>query len=184
MLTDSLRAEIRSAASRWGHSYELLAAIVAVESGGDPWAWNPEPVYRYVVDANTGKPFRRLNAQEVGSNKPPHDFPSCPGIADDVDAEWWGQRASWGLMQVMGAVAREYGFREHMPALCHPPTGLSYGAQHLGRLHARFYARAGSEGVIAAYNAGSPRYLPSGELENQLYVDKVIVAITKVERYG
>ena len=150
----------------------LVSAMVLTESGGDQWAWNPEPHYRYLVDATTGAPFRRLTADEIRSQVPPKDFPSMPGLADDRDAEWWGQQASWGLMQVMGAVAREYGFKQHFPALCDVHTGLQYGCRHLGRLRDRFLERHGWEGVVAAYNAGSPRRDSLGWV-NQGYVDKV-----------
>jgi len=148
----------------------LVGAICLVESGGDPWAWNPEPHYRYLVDARTGKPFRKLTSAEGRSEKPAADFPSMPGLADDRDAEWWGQQASWGPMQVMGAVAREYGFEHHFPQLCDPQIGIAYGVMHLQRLRRRYDTWSA---VIAAYNAGSARFDDNGEFVNQGYVDKV-----------
>jgi len=174
-LSSALLAAIEHEARERHLSPELLEGIVRVESGGDPWAWNPEPHYRYLVDASTGRPFRRLTPEEIASESPPGDFPSCPGLADDVDAEWWGQQASWGPMQVMGAVAREHGFRAHFPRLCQPAVGVHYGALHLASLKRRF-SKLGTDAVIAAYNAGSPRR-QQGRYVNQHYVDKVRAAI-------
>ena len=149
---------------------DLVRAIVWVESGGDVHAWNPEPPYRYFWDVRRKTPFRSLTELERASEVPPDDFPSLKG---DRDAEWWGQAASWGPMQVMGAVAREHGFSAHFPALCDALHGVQYGCVHLDRLRDRFLGKFGWQGVAAAYNAGSPRLDARGRYENQVYVDKI-----------
>ena len=41
------------------------------------------------------------------------------------------QRISYGLCQVMGAVAREHGLEGYLTRLCDPRVGLHYGARHL-----------------------------------------------------
>jgi len=79
-------------------------------------------------------------------------------------------------MQIMGAVAREYGYRRHFPGLCSDvKAGVYYAVKHLSMLHVRFYSRYGWPGVVAAYNAGSVRWDNTGEtvFVNQGYVDKV-----------
>lgn len=155
----------------------LVAAIVLQESAGNPWAWNPEPHYRYLVDVATGEPFRTLTPEERLSQVPPKDFP-C--LAGDRDAEWWGQQASWGLMQLMGAVARELGMnpRLHLPKLCDSELNLDLGCKHLANLRRRFQRPHGWRGVVAAYNAGSPRSDDGGvTFINQHYVDGI-------ERFG
>lgn len=151
----------------------LLTGLILTESGGDPWAWNPEPKYRWVVDARTGRPFRALKSHEQSACTPPPDFPSHPALPDDRDAEWWGQRASWGLCQVMGSVAREYGYDGWLPGLCDPETNIYYAVHHLNVLASRFLRDHGWDGVLAAYNAGSPRYRDDGKFINQDYVDRV-----------
>lgn len=152
----------------------FVLAVIQVESGGDTFAWNPEPHYRYLYNVRRKAPFRALTAAEKFSEQPPADFPS---LAGDRDAEWWGQQASWGLMQVMGAVARELGMRGHIPSLCDPQIGIRYGCMHLANLVRRFHAAHGWRGVGAAFNAGSPRYQPGTTLfENQVYVDKLAKA--------
>lgn len=169
-MSPDIERAIKTTADRFRLPAHLVMAVVHVESAGNPWAWNPEPHYRYLVDANTGQPFRRLTADEIRSESPPTDFPSCPGIADDRDAEWWGQQASWGLMQVMGAVAREYGYRDWHPRLCEVDTGLKYGCLHLSALRDRHHARHGWAGVLAAYNTGQPHHAVGA---GQAYVLKV-----------
>ena len=102
---------------------------------------------------------------------PPDGFPAIED--ESVATEWWGQRMSWGPMQVMGAVARELGFRRPFGALCDAYIGLQWGCQHLLSLKTRFLSGYGWEGVVAAYNAGSPRRGDDGKWVNQDYVDTV-----------
>lgn len=172
-ISAALQAEIAAASFRHSIPSALIAAIVMTESGGDVHAWRVEPHYRYLVDFATGAPFRTLASAERASEVAPSDF-AHPAYSSR-DTEWWGQQASWGPMQVMGAVARELGFRQPFPALCGHVYGVDVGAQHLARLRDRFFARHGWQGVAAAYNGGSPRYAAPGVLEPALqrYVDKV-----------
>jgi len=165
----------QSAAARHNLPPLLVIAIIEQESGGNLWAWNPEPHYRYLWDVRLNRAFRTLSPEERASETPPPDFP-C--LAGDRDQEWWGQAASWGLMQVMGAVAREHGYRgAYLPELCDPELNLDYGCRHLVSLRLRFYGAHGWEGVIAAYNAGSPRKTAHGQFENQRYVDEVLARL-------
>lgn len=162
---------IQECATRFEIPAPLLYALVMVESGGDTHAWRVEPPYRYLVDVDTGEPFRPLTPEETRSESAPEDFPHPKHSSRDT--EWWGQQCSWGPMQVMGAVAREYGFRHPFPVLCSGAFGIEYGAKHLHRLALRFLGKHHWEGVVAAYNAGSPRYGADGKFKNQRYVDKV-----------
>jgi len=64
-----------------------------------------------------------------------------------------GRATSWGLLQVMGATARQYGFRGWFPELCEAAVGLEFGCRYLADLRRQY----GSEGwpvVVRAYNAG------------------------------
>lgn len=129
---------------------DLVEAMVLQESSGDPWAWNPEPRYRYLWNVETNRPFRVLTPAEVGAETPPDDFPA---LAGDRDQEWWGQQASWGLLQIMGAVARERGFRgSYLPQLCEPTLNLDLGCRHLA--HLLRWAGGEVPRAVAAYNAG------------------------------
>src|SRR5688572_30406951 len=99
-------AAIKAAAKTHGVDAELIAALVQIESSGEQSAWNPEPAYRYFWNVKTQQPYR-CSALEALAKSPPLDFPCLIG---DPDHEWWGQQISWGLMQIMGAVARERGY--------------------------------------------------------------------------
>jgi len=172
-LEDRVEDLIQAAAVAKGLLPILVRALVIQESGGRVWAWNPEPGYRYLWDIKQKRPFRKLTEQELLSKFPPKDFPAPAGV--DRDAEWWGQQSSWGYMQVMGAVARECGYvGVFLGGLYEPAINLEFGCRHLKGLASRYLATAGWPGVVAAYNAGSPRVLENGQYENQAYVNDVL----------
>lgn len=119
---------------------ECVLAVCTVESSCNPWAYRYEPGYRWTVGASI------------------------------TQNERIGQMTSWGLMQVMGGVAREHGFKGWFPELCEPSTGLRYGMLHLRKFWAKYHNWAD---VIASYNAGHPVTV-NGVYANQAYVDKVL----------
>lgn len=173
-LSPTLREQVRHDAERFDVPVQLVYAIARVESSNDPSAWRAEPPYRYLVDVVTRKPFRELTQAEIGSETAPADFPYIARLSSR-DTEWWGQQASWGPMQIMGAVAREYGFDRHFPDLC-GQIGITFATMHLARLADRFLGKHGWDGVAAAYNAGSPRRTNSGQYVNVGYVERVRAA--------
>lgn len=146
-------AEIRETAGRHNLPVGLVHAIVQVESGGDPWAVRFEPDFkRLYLDGRAWKVFGAISH----------------------DTEVMLRATSFGLMQVMGQVAREKGFEGvWLTQLCSPGFGLEYGCRQLRTMRERWLAAAGWDGVIAAYNAGTPRRSSTGQWQNQAYVDKV-----------
>lgn len=142
---------IISTAGAYALRSDVLLAQVNVESSGNPWAWNPEPHYRYLWNVHTRKPFRQLTQAERDGEAAPADFP-C--LAGDADQEWWAQQASWGLLQILGAVAREYGYSEpFLTRLCDPVIGLAFGAKYLKAcLH---YEGGDYRRALARYNGGA-----------------------------
>lgn len=144
---------IETAADIHGLPVALVAAIVKTESSFDPAAIRYEPQFyaRYIV----GKPIAAI--------------PPC-----SPDTERTSRAISWGLMQIMGATARERGFRgAFLSELCDPAVGLYWGCAHLVYLKSQYQKSHGTEGVIAAYNAGSPRKNHIGQFVNQLYVERI-----------
>lgn len=152
--------EIREAAGKHRIDPALLTALVTVETRGRPWATRFEPGF-----------YPDPQAVLVWARK----------VGVTVDTEKAHQRTSWGLGQVLGAVARERGFKGHIPELCQPALGLEYACLHLRYLAGRH--KLAEEGalltfhapLVAAYNAGSPirsKADPS-RFVNQRYVDDV-----------
>ena len=94
----------RTIATQHGLPPALVCAVVEQES-----AWNP-----YAIRFESA--FRTRYVARLG-------LPSTEEIARSI---------SWGLMQVMGQIAREHGFTgKFLAALCDPATGLDAGCQVL-----------------------------------------------------
>lgn len=124
-----------------------VLAFCLVESTNNEGAYRPEPTYKWLVGDIGTMPVREL----------------------------WGQRMSWGLMQVMGATARELGFQgTFFTELCNPPElGLKYGMLYLRKLYKKY---GDWPDAIASYNAGHPEKNKAGQYMNQTYVDKILKA--------
>lgn len=132
---------------------QMVLAIIQVESQGNPFVTRYEPAFKY---------FYRPD-EYAKKLKPPTTF----------ETERIHQQTSWGLMQIMGAVAREHGFIDHMPQLLDQETNILYGCKHLNRVRRAGYSDLDQ---IAAYNAGVARKLITGIYINQAYVNKVVHA--------
>lgn len=126
----------------------LFEAICRVESSLNPWAVRFEPAYRYLHF--------------------PREWASKLKITQVTEETL--QKCSWGLGQVMGAVARELGFEDALPRLLEPDIGLTYAARHLRGYYERY---GGEMEAVSSYNQGSPRKTRGGMFQNQSYVDKV-----------
>lgn len=147
-----LRGLAAAQAKRFGVDPKLVQALVTVESAWDEWAYRYEPAYAYLFK--------------------PEDFAKALGISKE--SERCFQKTSFGLMQIMGAAAREHGFSGQLGRLFIPETNLEYGIKHLLTLAQRYEK---IEDQIAAYNAGSAKTdALTGAYRNQRYVDKVLKA--------
>lgn len=146
---------IAVAADKYEIPRALVKAIVAVESGGNPWAVRYEPKFfeKYVENAQitTKSPCSEATERSLRAH-------------------------SFGLMQIMGQTARETGFEGvFLTELLDPATNLDICCKYLGRLVGRYFDECGWRGVVSSYNAGSVRYRPGTKVfVNQPYVDKVM----------
>lgn len=127
----------------------LVGAICMVESAGDPWAVRIELHWQYYLEL---KKYADLNRITQTTEKAM-------------------QACSWGLMQVMGSVAREHGYAGPLQRLCEPEIGIRYGCKHLAKFTKKYDS---VYDVIASYNAGSPIKTMEGSYRNQQYVSKVV----------
>jgi len=132
------------AAARHGLDGPVVCAVCEEESGRrdggggretwNPWAMRFEPAFesRYVKPA----------------------IPTMPTTEEMAEA------VSFGLMQIMGETAREFGFKgRYLTELCDPATGLEYGCRKLRRC---FDNAAGDVGAaLLHWNGGSDPAYPS-----------------------
>ena len=124
----------RKAAAAQSLDPALVCAVVEQESAWNPWAMRYEPAFlsRYVAPLYT-----------AGKLSP---------------TEAYMRAMSWGLMQVMGQVARESGFDAlFLSALCDPEQGLALGCKVLRK---KIDAMAGDtmRGLLAWNGGGNPAY--------------------------
>jgi hypothetical protein len=129
----------------------VVAAILQHESAGQNFKPRFEPGFRWFW-------FPREFAERLGIS---------------VETEQALQQTSWGAMQIMGAVARQHGFKDDIPKLCQPELSIQYGCAHLKWLRDRPICHSETD-LIASYNMGSPRKTPGGLYQNSSqYVDPV-----------
>jgi len=142
-----------------GVPYTLILAIIYRESAGDTWASRYEPYFKYL-------------------NNPGY-FAQTNHIT--IETETIQQMTSFGLMQIMGATSRDLGYGDKLTKLCQPSMGIYWGAKYLQKLSKKYPVL---HDTIAAYNAGSPKRLESGEYANQAYVNYVVKYMTELINEG
>jgi hypothetical protein len=121
----ALIALARAAASKHALDPALVCAVVEQESAWDAPAIRYEPGFRTRYVAPLGLPPTEEIARSI----------------------------SWGLMQVMGQVAREHGFSgKFLSALCDPAAGLDIGCAVLA---AKLTIRPGSPSQVSNTTEGS-----------------------------
>jgi soluble lytic murein transglycosylase-like protein len=147
----TLRQQIERAASAHRLDPDLLHAVVRQESVENPWAIRAEPAYRWIWDVQRNRPFRELSPDERRSPVAPPDFRAVRAPCSR-DTEWQAQRTSWGLCQIMGALARELRYEgTYLSEILDPAVNLALGARQLAGLLTR--TRSESK-ALEAYNGG------------------------------
>ena len=148
---------VETLAKELGVDPDLAAAITTIESGGNPLAMRFEPGWKY--------------------HKTPEVYAGLNGIS--VDTERVLQATSWGPMQVMGTVCREYGYRGPLVNLTKPEVSLRYALLKLKSLCEKYEDEAFA---ISAYNCGTPRKDFEGKFSNDAYVKKVQARLKVLRR--
>jgi len=126
----ALIALARTAASAHALDPALVCAVVEQESAWTPWAIRYEPGFlaRYVAPLFTAG---KISATET-----------------------YARAFSWGLLQVMGQVAREHGFAgASLAELCDPAVALEYGCRVLAAKLAQ--AEGNVERALLLWNGGA-----------------------------
>ncbi|HXJ04396.1 MAG TPA: lytic transglycosylase domain-containing protein [Candidatus Acidoferrum sp.] len=129
-----LVALARKAAAAQSLDPALVCAVIEQESSWNPWAMRYEPAF-----------FAKYVAHLYTNNKV-------------TASEAYARGFSWGLMQIMGQVAREMGFdATFLSALCDPEQGLPIGCKLLRK---KLDAMDGdtTRGLLAWNGGGNPAY--------------------------
>jgi soluble lytic murein transglycosylase-like protein len=130
--------QLISLAQRYASAHSLdpalVCAVIEQESSWNPWAMRYEPAFfaKYVAPLYTNN---KVSATEA-----------------------YARGFSWGLMQVMGQVAREFGCdAPFLSALCDPEQGIAIGCKVLRR---KFDSMAGdtTRALLAWNGGGNPAY--------------------------
>ena len=139
-MPDTVQPEIidfaRHIARELGLDPALVCAVIEQESAWNPWAVRYEPGFlsRYIAPLYTAG---KLSATEA-----------------------YTRAMSWGLMQVMGQVAREFGFKDApLSELCDPATGIEFGCRILAARLAR--AKGDVPSALLAWNGGADENYPA-----------------------
>lgn len=117
----------------------LVCAVIEQESEWNPWAMRYEPdfFYRYIAPLSRTSPM--------------------------TTTESYMRAVSWGLMQVMGQVAREHGFTgAFLAELCDPAVGIEFGCRVLANRVA--VAGGGVAEALLHYNGGADPQYPNDVL--------------------
>lgn len=136
MRTPELESLARITADRYGIRPALFCALIENESSWNEYAQRYEPAFmsKYV---------------------------SPIFLKGDINAtEAYSRAMSWGLCQVMGQTAREFGFTGHFLAeLCAPLNGMEYGAKKLEHC---LKVNGGDEAkALLSYNGGADQGYPA-----------------------
>jgi soluble lytic murein transglycosylase-like protein len=119
-----------------GISPQLLCAVIHQESSGNPYAVRYEPAFlkRYLEDKTK---------KTIGGHIPT----KC-----SWQTEVQMRATSFGLMQIMGQVARERGFKgEFLTELCDPAVNLKWGSEFLQTL---LHKHDTTEKALLRWNGG------------------------------
>lgn len=119
---------------------EVVCAIVEQESSWNPWALRYEAAF-----------YEKYIAPQLARGN----------IADTTESR--ARAFSWGLMQVMGQVAREHGFDGgSLAALCDPATGIEIGCRIFA---AKLAAAEGNVSrALLLWNGGGDQDYPAAVL--------------------
>jgi len=131
----------------------IIAAIVSVESNGNPYAIRYEERYSYILGKEEIKKFAKKNyVSEM--------------------TEMVNQKHSVGLMQIMFANMRAQGYSGQFANSFDPSVNLKHGITFFNNLLNKYNHL---DDAVSSYNQGSPRRNRNGDYSNKRYVDKVMV---------
>ncbi len=132
-----------------------IKAIIDQESRWNQWAVRYEPNYEWLYNPDKFKSDLISRSTEIQT-----------------------QKMSWGLGQIMGAVARQQSLIGPLASLLDPTTNIT----HMCKLIKTLQAYSSDPSVIfATYNGGGGARvkLSDGKFKNQFYVDAIMTNMQK-----
>lgn len=132
----------RQKAQKYGIDGDLVCAIIEQESAWNPWAIRFEPGFyeHYIVPIIQSQHLSKTEAN--------------------------ARATSWGLMQTMGEVAREYGFGgTYLSALCDPESGIEIGCKYFSALLGKVGNNV--DAALMRWNGGGAPNYPD-EVKNRI----------------
>lgn len=154
MIQNDLKSIILTQSELIGINPHWLMAIIQQESAWNPFAIRYELTYRYLYHPELFK-INTLNTELIA------------------------QRTSWGLGQLMGAVARELGHLGYLSELLDPKTNIYYMCLLISRC---MKTSSQQSDIFAMYNGGEGALrLINGKYPNQTYVDSVTHYLSEYE---
>lgn len=142
-MNDGLIAVARSTAAQHGLDADLVCAVIEQES-----SWRTHQI-RYEPEFFDRYCFPLFKNPEI------------------TPTEARARAFSWGLMQVMGQTAREFGYTGDFAALCIPQNGVETGCKVLA--HKLAVSEGNVHQALRAWNGGA----------NPNYADEVLAKSTK-----
>src|SRR5882724_3172912 len=118
-------------ASKYGLDQTIICAVAEHESGWNPWVIRYEPNFytKYIQSMILPETEKKSRA------------------------------FSWGLMQIMGQTAREFGFTPpHLSSLCDPMLGMDFGCRKLKDCFLKF--DNDEIAALLSYNGGGNKTYP------------------------
>jgi soluble lytic murein transglycosylase-like protein len=121
-------------AQKHGLDTALLCALIEHESSWNQWAIRYEPQFfaRYILPLLQNQTVR--------------------------DTEARARAFSWGLMQILGQVAREFGFAGDLASLCDPDIGTEWGCRKLKHCMDRHVGN--TKAALLEFNGGGDPLYP------------------------
>lgn len=159
-LSKPLKDIIFANADRYKINHTFLVAVAKTESEFNQYAQRFEPAYPWLYSVKELSEILKVNRSTM------------EGF----------QRMSYGVFQIMGAVAYEYGFRDWPGKLFDYELNCKYACEHINRLQRRFEVFTPEE-MYASYNSGKPRKSDNGCWVNQDNVSRFLKCYEQVKTW-
>lgn len=170
----NLKDHITRRANTYEVPSQLAHAIAQVETGYDTYHSSYDPTWEWFYETTLCCRFRRVSDDEVLSAFAPADF---SGAHVPPDAEWIGQKSTWGPFAMRGYHLRAVGYTDRFQALFfNEDFCVHFFLVYLLQLHKRYGRKHGWSGVAAAYHSGRPR-MTDGNYTNVEYIASLCKAV-------